>query len=167
MAATVKTIPHGIIGHWGVEVTAGGGNYDLCWRSGLSAGNATSEENITETANTYRVRFGTFTLVGPHIDNDATCTSGRLCIVHLGGRLLSNGEKVVLLDTCGVHSVVSKALSVRQLYDATPNRATISWPADTISAVEDSIDYVGVLSLTLITRQHAKNPSHSRRTLVG
>ncbi|CAE8585944.1 unnamed protein product, partial [Polarella glacialis] len=79
---------------WGpITITALGGRYRLCW---CAAGFSCSV--VPE----FRVDFGLFDLIGPApLNQKATCTSGQSCSFNITGFSLSDGDKLMVLDTCG------------------------------------------------------------------
>jgi hypothetical protein len=82
-------------------VTAAGGKYQLCW---CAAGFTCS------VAEDFRVTLGELTLIGPApLEQDRTCVSGQTCMVRsLLGEQLTQADRVLVLDTCGVFSVIER-----------------------------------------------------------
>ena len=90
---------------WGnIPVTAAGGQYQLCWCSGLSG------QFSCSTADVHRVVLGTMSIVGPSpLDQQRTCVSGRTCHVDsLLGYGLSAMDSVMVLETCGLPGTVPR-----------------------------------------------------------
>ena len=81
---------------WGsVPVTSAGGDYRLCWCSGTLP---------CDQVEDFRVDMGQFILVGPApLLDHRTCVSGQTCeFVATMGQHLSDGDRLQLLDTCGL-----------------------------------------------------------------
>ena len=102
---------------WSV-VSAAGGQYRLCWCPGLTWTSSDEQDqalNVSGTsvqtlerrcssAELFRVDFGSLTLVGPTpVFQHYTCTSGQICqLVGVEGVHINNGDRIQLLETCGV-----------------------------------------------------------------
>lgn len=78
---------------WNV-ITAGGGEYRLCWCGG--------GQHCT-MASDYAVDLGPLMLVGPNIkQQDRTCVAGQTCFLDsIGGQYLSTSDKMMIMETCG------------------------------------------------------------------
>eukprot|EP00928_Gymnodinium_smaydae_P082592 TRINITY_DN6590_c1_g7_i1.p1 TRINITY_DN6590_c1_g7~~TRINITY_DN6590_c1_g7_i1.p1 ORF type:complete len:3710 (+),score=739.71 TRINITY_DN6590_c1_g7_i1:1163-11131(+) len=78
----------------GVRPTSRGGDYRLCW----CAHNYTCDQ-----PSDYRVDVGLLTFVGPNpLTNTRTCVAGQPCAFQgIGGHFLQDGDKIMILDTCG------------------------------------------------------------------
>ena len=91
---------------WGAEhLTAAGGQYRLCWRSGMIFNNGTS--NISEAdrpSSDFVVDLGKLDILGPApLQQDRTCVSGQICILRgATGHELSSADRWRVLDTCGL-----------------------------------------------------------------
>ena len=83
---------------WDIPHTAFGGQYRLCWCSGSQC----------EVSGNHQVDVGQLLLIGP-IPQDRTCVSGRPChIKAIPGFYLEVGDQMLVLDTCGTTSHVSR-----------------------------------------------------------
>jgi hypothetical protein len=129
-AALISSTSSGATVTWGTTyVTAAGGEYRLCWCAGASA--CSVHEN-------FRVDLGELTLVGPRHPNDLqlqgdrqqlpdfledrTCVSGQTCAFEMiRGHLLSQNDRFLVIDTCGVASSIPRIL-------AAGRPATVSLP---------------------------------------
>ena len=93
------------------SITLPGGQYRLCWCHGGTFewdANISSQPELIapyrcSTAESFRVDFGSLTLLGPPLLQDRTCVSGETCRLTLEGAL--PGDLVQILDTCGVGHV--------------------------------------------------------------
>jgi hypothetical protein len=111
-----------------VPVTASGGEYRLCW---------CGSRNACDQPAQFQVDFGALDLVGVHIPQHRTCTSGRECMLDsILGHFLSAGDQVAVLETCGVNfheihapvfPVLSSAAGVGKPWAATSSGTTVSF----------------------------------------
>lgn len=96
-----------------------GGQYRLCW-----CGRASCEDISAGSTDT-----GAVFVLGPSLEQDRTCISGRSCFIDgILGLGLTSGDKALILDTCGV------SLYVPGLHDAgiatgMSNRSSFAWPS--------------------------------------
>jgi hypothetical protein len=124
---------------WGtLPITATGGAYRLCWcASGFSC--SSQESHVIDV--------GGFQLIGPSLGIARTCVSGQTCSFDgIAGHMLSNGDSVMVLDTCGVFSTTSStdATTVHSGVGGFPaaglvsalvtSGATFSWGTSMVSA---------------------------------
>ena len=83
---------------WGaLAMTGAGGEYRLCWCFGLEGGGSECLDNDFPTD------FGRLTVVGMFpLSQDRTCVAGMSCtLAWFTGESLSNGDSVIVMDTCG------------------------------------------------------------------
>ena len=75
-------------------VTASGGTYQLCWcaTSGLFSCSLSVE---------FTFGFGQLHMLGPLRGQDRTCIAGQTCAVDIRGLSLSEGDRFLVLETCG------------------------------------------------------------------
>lgn len=79
-------------------IKAGGAEYDMCWCRAADGRVCTGPAN-------FLVRAGTLTVVAPRSDHDVSCIKGNVCEVrHFQGIGLANGDKVMVLLSCGAGS---------------------------------------------------------------
>ncbi|CAK9109828.1 Alpha-agarase [Durusdinium trenchii] len=99
-----------------------GGQYRLCW-----CGRASCED--ISAAGGGSTDTGAVFVLGPLLEQDRTCISGRSCFIDgILGLGLTSGDKALILDTCGV------SLYVPGLHDAgiatgMSNRSSFAWPS--------------------------------------
>jgi hypothetical protein len=82
----------------GTSVTSGGGEYRICWcANGFDC--ALSKH--------FHVDAGTLTVIGPSPQyQDRTCVTGQVCWMdQLYGQDLGDGDRILVLDTCGLFTV--------------------------------------------------------------
>ncbi|CAJ1334070.1 unnamed protein product, partial [Effrenium voratum] len=127
-----STSDSGSVYSWGGEdsgayVTAQGGSYRICWAS----------KDFGDLGTGYfRFDAGTLSLVGPApLVQERTCVSGQVCKWSgLQGHLLSDGDTMMVLDTCGSMAAIvprwnnpdaPRSLPISQ--PATDGGITFSW----------------------------------------
>ncbi len=80
---------------WGnslsIPLTAAGGKYEICWCGGV----------ICQTPSDFRVLVGSLVVVGPY-NQERTCTLGQIASFEIQGLELDSGDKIQILDTCGI-----------------------------------------------------------------
>jgi hypothetical protein len=91
---------------WGSSrITSQGGLYRMCWCAHTSG---------CSTAEKFRTDLGRLTIVGPSPMNHRTCISGQICALGgLTGQHLSDSDRVLLLATCGIKSLVPRLSNIR------------------------------------------------------
>ena len=91
-----------------------------------------------DEASGFTVDAGTWTLVGPsNLDQDRTCVSGRTCSIDgITGNHLSAGNQVMVMDTCGEASRITRlpAMGIGTFLDVTNDGALVSWGAAPLTA---------------------------------
>lgn len=94
--------------NWGrVAITAAGGQYRLCWRSGTIELNGPLAISTADTPSIeFAVDIGKLDILGPApLEQERTCVSGQTCMLTgINGYELSNADRWRVLDTCGVPS---------------------------------------------------------------
>ena len=102
-------------------VTMQGGEYRICWCSGINYGCSTTED--------FRTDAGKLMLVGPapHTQ-DRTCVAGQTCL-HEGivGKYVSDEDRILVLDTCAVGSAFRRFPVSGTFVTAQRSGALISW----------------------------------------
>ena len=99
---------HGARAIWGpVAHTAAGGLYRLCWCAGLS----NHETEPCANAAHFQTDLGSLTLIGPApLAQHRTCVAGHTCRIDgLLGESLQSGDKHLVMDTCGVSSLLERS----------------------------------------------------------
>lgn len=96
----VVTNQSGASWSWGnLEVTAAGGKYRMCWCGGSMRCDVVSD---------FAQDIGELTMRGVSTSLAATCVSGQVCTVStVEGQGLVDGDRYMLLDTCGSFSLLS------------------------------------------------------------
>eukprot|EP00438_Fugacium_kawagutii_P024896 Skav220463 [mRNA] locus=scaffold3371:94690:102107:- [translate_table: standard] len=90
----------GNVVYWGtpgLPLTAPGGKYEVCWCGNDGAGGCTAPSD-------FRVLVGTLLVVGPYSKQQRTCTMGQIAAFDIQGLELAKGDKVQILDTCGIEA---------------------------------------------------------------
>ena len=86
------------------EITAAGGQYRLCWRSGTIS--STSGTSDPDPSIDFAVDIGKLNIIGPTpLEQERTCVSGQTCILTGINGYLSETSKWRVLATCGVPSL--------------------------------------------------------------
>ncbi|CAK9109826.1 Alpha-agarase [Durusdinium trenchii] len=122
-AGLATELPSGKIAMWGREaMTSAGGQYRMCWCSRLSRCSE-STDFVTD--------MGSLVIVGPtplHLER--TCLAGFDCTIDLAGKYLSNGDQMLLSETCGVASSPVPAFQAVHLTVTLGFGALVSWDND-------------------------------------
>ena len=88
------------------------GNYRLCW----CAGNETSDSSC-ELTEEFQTDLGEFWILGPKVEQDRTCVTGRECTLDgLEGSGLNAADRWFVLDTCGLPTI--SAISIPRMANA-------------------------------------------------
>ena len=106
---------------WGAHAaTFPGGQYRLCWCSGQFA----CHENPD-----FRVDVGEVALLGPApMEQDRTCVSGQTCAFDgLLGYHLEDGDRVMILDTCGARAGAARLVAGGSVFAVTQSGAKMTW----------------------------------------
>jgi hypothetical protein len=135
-----------------------GGIYRLCWCGGkveelpepdektnLTA-NATSEEDEAVpieavdpcgTATDFVVDAGEMFVIGPAPGlQDRTCVGGQTCVIDgIRGVLLTDGDSVAILDTCGSSALAHRVPQSSVMEFAAASGSIVSWGAEEITAL--------------------------------
>ena len=108
------------------EMTGPGGDYRLCWCGTNRPGNDTDCTSLYD----FRMDLGTLSLVGPGpLTQHKTCISGLPCAFDgLEGNYLADGDRVMMLDTCGKALVVPGSVKAYELI-VEASGASVSWGA--------------------------------------
>jgi hypothetical protein len=112
-------------------VSSAGGTYRLCW---------CAANFLCSIAEDFRVHLGELLLIGPSpLQQQRTCVSGRPCTVAgILGAGLTQADRVLVLDTCGVVSSVprfpSGGLSTLVSSNQTTGPLLTSWGLTSITA---------------------------------
>jgi hypothetical protein len=135
---------------WGdVPISSGGGEYRLCW-SGLQrhmGPPGVMDDNITgwiqkpynytfeprRLGLEHRLNMGSMKVIGPSLTNDNTCISGHTCTIRLNGYYMTVNESMVVMDTCGVSSIIEGFSAKGYLHDSTPWSVSTTWDAASIT----------------------------------
>ena len=99
---------------WADALTAAGGEYRLCWCSGLPflrenasntslmVGNAVSNRSACSVSWDFGIDVGRLLLLGPApLSHRSTCAAGQVCVIGLAGMGLSSADLILVQDTCG------------------------------------------------------------------
>lgn len=105
-----------------VQVTAVGGLYRLCWcGSGFDC----------EIAADFRTDIGMLQIKGPstaHARDVRTCISGQTCAFDsMEGRYYSDGDRVMVMDTCGTPDMVSGFTAAGLVSTTAASGSSLSW----------------------------------------
>ena len=99
----------GAIVSWGeVVVTAGGGEYRLCWCKGISGTSqhfdgSSNYSSSCESPLDFISDVGTLLLIGVDLEQHRTCVSGSYCVIDgITGANLQDGDALLVLNTCGL-----------------------------------------------------------------
>ena len=115
---------------WGAgAITPAGGQYRLCWCAGVGSGSCISATEFASDA-------GQLTIVGVSpLSQHRTCISGRNCILDgISGQDLADGDRLWILDTCGLSADVPRLAASGLLYETTGSGARIQWGAHQMTA---------------------------------
>ena len=101
--------------------TAAGGTYRLCWCASVSMACGTAES--------FRVDLGALHMVGPSpLWQDRTCIAGETCAIDsLHGHGLSEGNTLLVLDTCGVPFVRPRMAGAGRMDAVARSGSFVSW----------------------------------------
>jgi hypothetical protein len=124
---------------WGsTPMTSAGGRYRLCWCAGFGPQDTnTSQFFACSTADRFVVDAGELTVVGPSpLLQDRTCVSGRTCTVDgITGEGLTDAEFLMVLDTCGVESVLPRfAAAGHAMAPFQASGASMTWGSIRVTA---------------------------------
>lgn len=104
----------------GTSVTSGGGEYRICWcANGFDC--ALSKH--------FHVDAGTLTVIGPSPQyQDRTCVTGQVCWMNkLYGQDLGDGDRILVLDTCGLFTVPPRFVNKGMSDDLTVHGSNAHW----------------------------------------
>ena len=114
----------------GTQVSAAGGVYRLCWcASALSAGVG------CDLLGSFKADAGSLTIIGPSpLYQARTCVSGQTCLLDgIVGQDLADGDKLVMLDTCGSASLPRRMPDTGYIALSAHSGATASWGTTRLS----------------------------------
>ena len=151
--ALVQSVP-GTAALWEISLTVQGGAYRLCWCADLQQAPITFADNSTMlpsqweilstnasllfnstlqnrslcTRPDHRVDVGELHLLGPATEQKFTCISGRSCLLDsVLGLGLTVNDSYLVLDTCGIPSVIPRFSFAGQAEQISASGAIVSW----------------------------------------
>ena len=129
---------------WSVSATAGGGQYRLCWCHTGVRSCQNGDDFVTD--------LGQVTFIGvSSLAQDRTCVAGQTCHIDaVVGQDLHSGDRILVLDTCGIRAAPPRLAGYGEYVDPDVSRAALSW--GTVLALIAIIAIIAVTAITAIMK---------------
>ncbi|CAE7364548.1 agaA33 [Symbiodinium sp. CCMP2592] len=138
---------------WADSLTAAGGEYRLCWCSGLPSP-STDDFNTSKTSSMtgnvsvcsvswdFGIDAGKLLLLGPApLFHRSTCAAGQTCAINVAGTGLSSADLLLVQDTCGQLFASTPFASPSSLRLSSYNSSNIN--ASFLDATRSATAYLG------------------------